>query len=177
MDEVPELVSSKRICNSPSVSNKLYVCITDKKLKEVIFNSDDTCSVLRETQCPEVVTKMAVNQDDTIAYLCCGAQNLYKINLKDFKLQEEMVENLTGFCHDMIIDKIGDKEYLFICGKNNLFSKFEVETAKKVNELRMMKGNHEFNGLAFIKKYNSLIVGSHDGQIMLINAIDFSAIH
>ena len=84
---------------------------------EVVFNADGSCSVLRDFRCPEQVTKIAINYDDSIAYICCGAQNLYKVNLKDFKLEEEMIENLTGICHNMIIDKIGDKVAPETCKK------------------------------------------------------------
>ena len=30
---------------------------------------------MRHLRCKEQVTKIAVNEDDTIAYVCCGAQN------------------------------------------------------------------------------------------------------
>ena len=61
---------------------------------------------MRHLRCKEQVTKIAVNEDDTIAYVCCGAQNLYKINLGDFTIGEEMVENLTGVCHNLLIEKL-----------------------------------------------------------------------
>lgn len=176
LDEVDELRNSKKICTSPSATDRLYAGTTDKKFKELSLREDESCTVLRSFKCPEQVTKIAVNEDDTIAYLCCGAQNLYKANLVDFKIEENMVENLTGVCHNLIIVKIGDEEYLFLCGKNNLFSKFEVATAKKVDELTI-QGNNEFVGLAYNEKLNSLIVGSSNGQVRLVNASSFSAQH
>lgn len=149
LNAIDELRNNKKLFKSPSVDNKLYTGSTDKSFKEVVLNSDETVNVGRSFKCPEQVVKIAVNDNDTVAYLCCGAQNLYKFNLVDFKIEGDMVENLTGVCHNLLIQRI-DKEYLFLCGKNNLFSKYDVETAQKVNELKMLKGVNEFIGLAYI---------------------------
>lgn len=136
MDEVDEFKNCKKLFKSPSVDSKLYTGSTDKTFKEVMYDgADASWSTLRQLRCKEQVTKIAVNDDDTIAYVCCGAQNLYRINLQDFTIGDEMVENLTGVCHNLLIQKL-DQEYLFLCGKNNLFSKYEVKSGLKTDELK-----------------------------------------
>ena len=74
-----------------------------------------------------------------------------------------MVENLTGVCNNMMIKPIGGREFLIICGKNNLFSKYDVITGEKVNELKLIKGSNEFIGLEYIQSIESIIVGSASG--------------
>jgi len=75
----------------------------------------------------------------------------------------------------MRIHRIQDgKEYLFVCGQSNLFSKYEVDTAKAVDSIKILIGNVEFIGLAYSKKLNCLITGSDSGEIRLVCANDFN---
>lgn len=73
MDEVDEFRNSKKLFKSPSVNNKIYLGLSDKSFKEVTHDGTQTWSTQRQLRCKEQVTKIAVNEDDTIAYVCCGA--------------------------------------------------------------------------------------------------------
>lgn len=103
LDEIEELKNSKKLFKSPTDSTKLYSGLSDKTFKEVIYNSAGSWKTTRQLRCKEQVTKIAINDDDTIAYVCCGAQNLYRIELEEFKISDDMVDNLTGVCHDLMI--------------------------------------------------------------------------
>lgn len=137
-DIIEEFRDAKRMLLSPSIPGKIYAGTMDKNFKEVHQYPDQKCKTKNSFKCEEMVTRIAVNSDDTIAYICCGAQNLYKFNIKEFKTENEKVADLVGNCHDMIIAERSGLEYLYVCGSNNLFQKYDVNTGKRLDELKLL---------------------------------------